>query len=163
MMKRITLLLLLCLIAGCSTTQRVRVNVGDGTGYAVYMNDEMVCSPSASCIVDISAFSDDVVLDARKDNVVYGRLVISKQAQENPEAARKNMDALGSSLDAVEFVTANGKNPVLTAAAAMLTFPVSFLILSAPSKTKSFPEEVRIPVAVPNTSQPYPWGEPAKD
>jgi len=161
-MKKIALLLLLCLLAGCASSQRVRIFTDGGDGFAVYVNGEKVCSDSRYCSVEISMGDDAVILDARKDDVVYGQLLVTKESKKNPGAGRKNVRALDDAASAAAFVGRSSNDALIGVAAATLVFPVVLAVLVVPTHVSSFPSEVKIPVAVPNTSHPYPWDQPEK-
>lgn len=163
MMKKIALLLL-CLLVGCAQTHRVRINVGSSGSdeFSVYMNGEKVCETSGGCYVEISRIRNGIVFDARKDSVVYGQVLVTKETSKNPNASYKNVQAFDNALDAAFAVGQSSDNSVFGAAMTMVAFPVAFAVLFIPSNTTKFPDEVQIPVVTPNPSNPYLWDKPEK-
>lgn len=160
-MKKIALLLLLCLLVGCAGNHHAWVNVDapNKDGYSIYMNDRKVCESSSECRVDFGSIGNDVVLDARKDSVVYGKLIVKKETTVSYSGTGETSGA-NQSMRFTESLTRF--DPLLGIAVGVIIVPVAIIDLLVPSVSKNFPKEVTIPIASPEV-EPFAWDQPAKD
>ena len=159
-MKKIALLLLLCLLVGCAPKHYIWVNVDtpNKTAFSIYMDEQKICETGSECRVDFGSFNDNVVLDARKDRVVYGKLIVKKKKTVSYTSTGVGVDK------SLHFTEAVGQsNPVLGIAVGMLVIPVAIIDWLTPSVSSSFPKKVTIPIASPNSPDPYPWDQPEKE
>lgn len=130
---------------GCAA---VKVEVDDAhKGYAIYSNGEKVCDDSRNCYVPV-ARGDEMYLEAEKNGVVYGEVVIhrgdggySTQTVLRRGSAKDVATAVGMPLG----IAARGLQPLETVT----------------TTTEYFPKKVMIPVMPPeNDGNPFPWDKP---
>ena len=67
------------LFVGCASSYEMWVSVSDGKGdYSIYCDGEQVCLTSDNCRIKSSTSEDTIYLEARKNEVVYGSLLVNR-------------------------------------------------------------------------------------
>lgn len=163
MMKLIISLLTACLLIGCAATESTRPSVytSDHREYDIYQDGEYICRSNSSCTFK-RAYGSETFLEARKDSVVYGRLLVKKGKSENSGRADNDHFVAKQVVKASTAAATSAKQPmqgVLIAGFTVLALPVLFW---EPGPQKTLPQEIMIPIVEPETSQPYPWDKPAE-
>jgi len=167
MMKKVIALLLMVMLVGCSSSW---VTVPGNESYDIYRNGKLVCKSTNACRVHGSS-GKEMLLEARKDSVVYGHLLIARQDSKHGLSALNTtyntvvstekflfgaFDFRGRG-DTMLYLFASGA----VLAGAILALPI---ILMLPDNLGRLPENMTIPLgAFDRSAAPFPWDQPAKD
>ena len=167
MMRTFVALLLAFLLVGCSSSW---VTVSNHGNYDYYRNGELVCESTASCKIRASS-GKEMLLEARKDDVVYGHLLVAREDSKHGERAYIALEAAGGTLSFVNKVCdmSSMKSDaivcMLVTGSVFIATPVALLVsLAIPDNLGKLPENMTIPVGERADSLgTFPWDQPAKD
>lgn len=159
-MKKTISLLIIGVLAGCAGKggSWSHVYTSDHEEYDVYLNDEFICKSNSSCRLE-RRLDDGFILDARKDSVVYGRILVTKECQKNPSAELRNVNAVDKSLRISASVAKDGG--VFGLLLSPLVLAGELAVWTVPEGTFEIPKEITIPIMAPE-SPPFPWDQPEK-
>ena len=156
MRKLVFLFVMMLWLVGCAAHVNVRVSDGSGD-YSIYRNGELMCESSEACSVEVSA-AKSMYREAKKDGVVYGSTYTRREKKEIDHSRDDERDWFTGKTrkEEREEAEANQKSLSLLFIA---VFPVFLLLIDF----GSYPDEVVIPIDVPDSSVVnYPWDKPIR-
>jgi len=167
MMRNIIALLLAVMLVGCSSSW---VTVSNNENYDYYRNGERVCESSVSCKIHASS-GKEMLLEARKDDIVYGHLLVARPDSKHGERAFVALEAAGGTLSFVNKVCdmssmrSDAVICMMLTGGVIIATPVALLVsMAVPDNLGKIPENLTIPVGERADSLgAFPWDQPAKD
>ena len=167
MMKKIIALLLTVLLVGCSSSW---ISVPGNERYDIYRNGELVCKSTNRCKVRASG-GKEMLLEARKDSIVYGHLLVARQDSKHGSGALSTTyhTVVNTEKFLFGFMSPSGRGDTmlyLFLGGAVLVGGIFALpiILMLPDNLGSLPKNMTIPIGASDGSvTPFPWDQPAKD
>lgn len=147
------------LFVGCASSYEMWVSVSDGKGdYSIYCDGEQVCPTSDYCRFKSSTSEDAIYLEARKNEIVYGNLWVSRgESSYHFNAGLLRYWPF--------FSDGRGSGGVVTTLFFfdMIMLPVAVVTAVVPTKEYGkFPTEVTIPITRNDSSWVSPWDKPFK-
>ncbi|MBR6123524.1 hypothetical protein IKQ19_08035 [Candidatus Saccharibacteria bacterium] len=166
MMKKVIALLLMAVLVGCSSSSWVSVSGNEG--YDIYRNGELVCKSTVACRVK-STHGKEMLLEARKDSIVYGHLLVARQDSKHGSGALSTTyhTVVNTEKFLFGFMSPHGRGDTMlylfasgaVFAGAILALPI---ILMLPDNLGRLPENMTIPTGANYGSLiPFPWDQPA--
>ena len=167
-MKKVIALLLMAVLVGCSSSSWVSVSGNEG--YDIYRNGELVCKATVACRVK-STHGKEMLLEARKDSIVYGHLLVARQDSKHGSGALSTTyhTVVNTEKFLFGFMSPSGRGDTmlyLFLGGAVLVGGIFALpiILMLPDNLGSLPKNMTIPIGASDGSvTPFPWDQPAKD
>lgn len=164
MMKKMIAILLTILLVGCSSTSWVTVS--DSQDYEFYRNGERVCESTQSCLIKSSS-GDEMVLEARKGDVVYGHLLVARENSKRGHSDNHSLRTINGGFKLLKDMSGMVSTPFgvfLFMAAGVVVLPVTIIMAVMPDDIGKLPANMTIPVGPSeNALVPFPWDQPAAD
>lgn len=166
MMKNVIALLLAMTLLGC--TSRSWVTASDNEKYAFYQNGELVCESTNSCSIRGSS-GKEMLLEARKDDIVYGHLLVARQDSKHGSATYGTLKSIGGTFNFWEKMcnSMHTQGDILLCAIVgggiIVAAPIAILVsLAIPDNIGRLPQNMTIPVGPDKDSvTAFPWDQPA--
>ena len=166
-MKNFIALLLAVMLVGCSSSW---VTVSDHKDYSFYRNGELICESTNSCKIRRSS-GKEMLLEVRKDDIVYGHLLIAREDSKHGGHAYEVIKTTGGILDFVgkmcqgSYSQADIMLCLLVGGSALVAAPIALVVsLAIPDNVGKLPKNMTIPVgAGADSVAVFPWDQPAKD
>jgi hypothetical protein len=167
MMKKLMTLLLTFALAGCSSSW---VSVSDNKEYSFYQNGKLVCESTNSCEIGRSS-GKEMVLEARKDDIVYGHIVVAKEGSKHGNNAAEVIKSSGGIFKFIGDMCGSSRSQadimvcLLVGGGAILAVPIALVVsLAIPDHIGEIPANLTIPVgAGADSVAAFPWDQPARD
>lgn len=165
MVRNFIALLLAVMLVGCSSSW---VTVSDNKDYSFYQNGKLVCESTNSCKIGRS-FGKEMLLEVRKDDIVYGHLLVAREDSKHGERVSSVIETTGGVfnffMDACS--ASNSQSDLLlclfVGGSALVAAPIAIVVsLAIPDNIGRLPKNMTIPVGADSVAA-FPWDQPAKD
>lgn len=166
MMKLVVALFLMVMLVGCASYSWV--SVSDNGNYDFYQNGKLVCESASSCRIGAS-LGKEMLLEIRKDDIVYAHLLVLSKDKKRAEVNNDTERFVGGVVSDYWSGRPHSRGDVMlltmaggaAATGYMIAKPISMIILD---NITQLPSNMTIPVGVSDSvGATFSWDQPATD